>query len=114
MTAALESTRFRLGLCFRRLVGADVSPEVTGPTVVVTELTVVVVMVGPVVCVVEPPLEVKPPDVDPPVAELLPLDEPDCEPLPRLPAALLEGAVMLAKSAGESLLSVARYACAPF
>ena len=99
MTAALGSTRFRLGLCFRRRAGFEAGADETGPTAVVTGLTTVVVTIGPVAGDVELPVDV---DVPP--------GRPDCDP----PAALLEGAVMLVKSASESLLIVARYICAPF
>ena len=109
MTAALESARFRLGLCFGRRVGVEVGATETGATEVVTGLTIVVVTVGPVAGEVELPV-----DVEVPVeVELLP-EEPVCELLRCVAAALLDGAVMLAKSAGERRLIVARYSCAPF
>ena len=107
MTADLVSTRFRLGLCFRRRAGAEVGADKTGTTVVVTGLTTVVVTAGPVAAEL-------PVDVEAPVeVELLP-EEPVCELLRCGAAALLDGAVMLAKSAGERRLSVARYSRAPF
>jgi len=108
MTAALGFTRFRLGLCFRR-AGAEVGAEVTGTTAEVTGLTLVVVTIDPEAGEVELPVEVEAPvDVE------LPPEEPVCEPLRWVAAALLEGALMLAKSAGERRLIVARYSWAPF
>ena len=109
MTPGLEFTRFRLGLCFRRGAGVEGRADEIDPADVVTELTIVVVTVGPVPGEVELPVEVEVP-VD---VELLP-EEPVCELLRCAAAALPEGALRLAKSAGEMRLTVATYSCAPF
>src|SRR6185369_1630395 len=100
-------TCFRPGFCFLRARVETVAGK-AGPTAVVDGLTIVVVTVGPV-GEVELPVEVEAP-VD---VELLP-EDPVCELLRCVAAALLEGAVMLAKSAGERRLMVARYSWAPF
>ena len=109
MTAILGFTRFALGLCLRRRAGAEAGADVAGTTVVVTGLTLVVVTAGPVAGDVELPV-----DVAAPVEVELPPEERVCEPLRWAAAPPGDGAVMLAKSAGERRLIVATYSCAPF